>query len=203
MSAVMADPAAAEAPVRRPKKKLLLIGAVALVLVLALGAATVVFDPYADDALLAELDVDRADTLDELLSACTVVALHAPSTPQTHHMIGRRELSLMRDGATLINTARASLIDTDALLDELRSGRLRAALDVFDEEPLPPDHPLRKLAAAGGVAADNLLLTPHVASHTRQAYHRQGDIVVEEIRRFAQGHPLRYAVTPQMLLTMA
>ena len=162
----------------------------------ALGAPTIVYDPYADDRLLADLDADRAETLDELLAGCTVVALHAPSTPETRHMLGRRELSLLRDGAVLINTARATLIDTDALVDELRTGRISAALDVFDEEPLPPDHPLRTLG-------DNVLLTPHVASHTHQAYHRQGDITVEEIRRFAQGQPLRYAVTPQMLLTMA
>ena len=161
----------------------------------ALGVQTMVFDPYADRQLIAELDGERVDSLDEVLSGCNVVALHAPSTPETHHMIGRRELSLLRDGAILINTARASLIDPEALLAELRTGRISAALDVFDEEPLPADSPLRRL--------ENVLLTPHVASHTTQAYYRQGDATVEEIRRFAQGQPLRYAVTPEMLLTMA
>jgi phosphoglycerate dehydrogenase-like enzyme len=161
----------------------------------ALGVQTVVFDPYASDQLLVELDVEKVESLDELLSGCNVVALHAPSTSETRHMIGRRELSLMPDGAILINTARASLIDSDALLEELRTGRISAALDVFDEEPLPVDSPLRQL--------ENVLLTPHVASHTSEAYHRQGDATVEEIRRFAQGQPLRYVVTPEMLLTMA
>jgi phosphoglycerate dehydrogenase-like enzyme len=164
-------------------------------MVRALGVRTVVYDPYAGEQLISELDAERVESLDELLGGCTVVALHAPSTPQTRHMIGRRELSLLADGAVLINTARASLIDSDALLAELRAGRISAALDVFDEEPLPADSPLRQL--------DNVLLTPHVASHTSQAYHRQGDVTVEEIRRFAQGQPLRYAVTPEMLLTMA
>jgi hypothetical protein len=68
-----------------------------------------------------------------------IVAVHAPTLPQTHHLIGRRELALMRDGAGLINTARSWLVDEAALIDELRSGRISAALDVFDEEPLAPD----------------------------------------------------------------
>jgi phosphoglycerate dehydrogenase-like enzyme len=161
----------------------------------ALKVPTVVYDPYATDRTLAELDAEKIESLDELLSGCNIVALHAPSTPETRHMIGRRELSLLPDGAILVNTARASLIDSEALLKELRTGRISAALDVFDEEPLPVNSPLRQL--------DNVLLTPHVASHTSQAYHRQGDATVEEIRRFAQGQPLRYAVTPEMLLTMA
>lgn len=161
----------------------------------ALGAATVLFDPYASDQLIAELDVEKAQSLEELLTGCTVVTLHAPATPQTRHMIAQRELSLLPDGAILINTARSSLIDTAALLSELRTGRISAALDVFDEEPLPTDSPFRRL--------ENVLLTPHVASHTQQAYHRQGAVTVEEIRRLVEGEHLRYAVTPEMLLTMA
>jgi phosphoglycerate dehydrogenase-like enzyme len=81
------------------------------------------------------------------------------------------------------------------LLEELRTGRISAALDVFPEEPLSKDSPFRAL--------ENVLITPHVASHTPQCYHRQGDAVVEEIRRLAEGFPPRYAVTPEMLATMA
>ena len=141
------------------------------------------------------MDVERVASLDELLAGCRVVALHAPSTPQTYRMIGRRELALMRDGAILVNTARASLIDTDALLAELRKGRISAALDVFDEEPLPLDSPLRTLP--------NVILTPHVASHTVNTHLRQGELTVDEVQRFVAGQPLRYAVTPEMLATMA
>ena len=161
----------------------------------ALGVQTSVYDPYLDAARAAEMDVDRVESLDELLAHSTAVALHAPATRETRHMIGRRELALLPDGAVFINTARPSLVDHDALLDELRAGRISAALDVFPEEPLPLDSPLRRL--------DNVLLTPHVASHTSQCYHRQGDLTVDEIRRLAHGQPLRYAVTPEMLPTMA
>src|SRR5439155_26877213 len=111
----------------------------------ALGVQTIVYDPYLDVARAAELDVERAQTLHELLRGCTAVALHAPATPQTQHMIGARELALLPDGAILINTARASLVDEEALLSELRSGRISAALDVFSEEPLPPNSALRRL----------------------------------------------------------
>ena len=161
----------------------------------ALGVHTSVYDPYLDNARVADMDVERVETLDELLSNCTAVALHAPATPETRHMIGRRELAMLSDGAIFINTARPSLVDHEALLDELRAGRISAALDVFPEEPLPTDSPFRRL--------DNVLITPHIASHTTQCYYRQGDCVVEEIRRLAYGEPLRYAVTPEMLPTMA
>jgi phosphoglycerate dehydrogenase-like enzyme len=161
----------------------------------ALAVETSVYDPYLDNAGAAEMDVERVETLDELLSGSTAVALHAPATPETRHMIGGRELALLPDGAIFINTARPSLVDHEALLNELRAGRISAALDVFPEEPLPADSPFRRL--------ENVLLTPHVASHTTQCYHRQGDCVVDEIVRLACGQPLRYAVTPEMLPTMA
>ncbi|MDB5326175.1 MAG: hypothetical protein JWM57_1744 [Phycisphaerales bacterium] len=160
-----------------------------------LGVETRVFDPYLTAERAAAMDVDRADNLDELLTTCRVIALHAPATPQTHHMIGRRELAMLADGAVLVNTARSALIDTDALITELRRNRISAALDVFDEEPLPADSPLRTLP--------NLIVTPHVSSHTRGTYVRQGDLVVDEIERFVRGDAPRYAVTPDMLATMA
>jgi phosphoglycerate dehydrogenase-like enzyme len=110
-------------------------------------------------------------------------------------MIGKREFALMRDGACFVNTARSSLVDQDAMLHELRKGRISAALDVFDEEPLPVTSPLRSLP--------NVILTPHVASHTINTHLRQGELAVDEVARFVKGQPLRYAVTPEMLATMA
>ncbi|MGB7161554.1 MAG: hydroxyacid dehydrogenase, partial [Tepidisphaeraceae bacterium] len=160
-----------------------------------LGVETWVFDPYLTAERAAAMDVERVTSLDDLLSSCRVIALHAPSTPQTYKMIGQRELALMKDGAILINTARSSLIDGHALLDELRKGRISAALDVFDEEPLPVDSPLRSLT--------NVILTPHVASHTANTHFRQGELTVDEVERFVRGEPLKYAVTPEMLATMA
>jgi phosphoglycerate dehydrogenase-like enzyme len=164
-------------------------------LVRALGVETWAYDPYLSDARAAELGVRRVQTLDELMAGCDIVSIQAPSTPETHKMIGRRELGLLRDGARLINTARSWVIDMDALLEELRSGRISAALDVYDQEPLPSDHPLRSL--------DDVILTPHVASATPQCHFRQGQMTVDELERFVRGQPLRYEVTRQMLATMA
>ncbi len=160
----------------------------------AVEAEVWVYDPYLSEARAAELGVRKA-ALDELLSQCPIVSLQAPSTSETYHMIGARELGLLPDGAIFINTARSWLVDQEALLAELRSGRIQAALDVFDQEPLPEDHPFRKL--------DNVVLTPHIAGATIQARHRQGQVVVEEIQRFLKGDPLRYQVTREMLDIMA
>ena len=101
----------------------------------------------------------------------------------------------MQDGAIFANTARSWAIDMDALLAELQSGRIQAALDVFDQEPLPEDSPFLEL--------DNAILTPHVAGGTIEARQRQGQYMVEEMQRFLAGEPLRYQVTKSMLATMA
>src|SRR5690242_11907793 len=96
-------------------------------MLVALGAEVVVYDPYLTDERAAQLGVRRT-TLDELLRTSRVVALHAPTLPETHHLIGARELALMPDGSSLVNTARSWLIDSPALLAELRTGRIDAAL---------------------------------------------------------------------------
>ncbi len=158
------------------------------------GARLLIYDPYLSETDANSMCVVKT-MLDELLASCTVVALHAPSLPETHHMIGARELTLMQDGALLINTARSWLIDHDALLRELSTGRISAALDVYDQEPLPVDSPLRRLP--------NVLLTPHIGSYTREAYFEQGQIVVDEIRRFLAGDPLKYAIQKEQMATMA
>lgn len=149
-----------------------------------------VYDPYLTEARAGELGVTKVD-LAQLLSQCRIVSIHAPSTAETHHMIGAHELALLPDGAMLVNTARAWVVDQEALLAELQSGRIQAALDVFDQEPLPRDHPF--------LALDNVFLTPHIAGASIQARHRQGRLIVEEIRRFLAGEPLRYQLTAQML----
>ncbi|MFI6292340.1 hydroxyacid dehydrogenase [Nonomuraea sp. NPDC050790] len=153
-------------------------------LVRALGAEVIVHDPYHEASV----------GLDELVSTSQVVALHAPVLPETRHMIGARELALMPDGAMLVNTARSWLVDQEALLAELKTGRVDAALDVFDEEPLPIGHPFRELP--------NVLLTPHQAAGTVECYRRLGDIVTGEIARFAAGRSLEHEVTAEMLTRM-
>jgi phosphoglycerate dehydrogenase-like enzyme len=160
----------------------------------ALEADVWVFDPYLTEKGAAELGVKKV-SLDELLTQCPVISLQAPVTKETTKMIGKRELALIRDGGILVNTARPSLIDTDALLKELQSGRISAALDVFDEEPLPENNPYRGLK--------NVLLSPHIAGASAQTRHRQGRIIAEEFARFFGGEPLKYGIKLEMLATMA
>ncbi|WP_343441964.1 hydroxyacid dehydrogenase [Micromonospora schwarzwaldensis] len=161
-----------------------------LELVRVLGADVSVHDPTLTAADAARLGA-RLVGLDDLLTGSRVVALHAPTLPETRHLLGARELALMPDGAGLVNTARSWLVDEAALVAELTAGRLDAALDVFDDEPLPTGHPLRTLP--------NVLLTPHQAAGTVQGRRRQGEIVVDEIARHLAGQPLTHAVTPDLL----
>jgi phosphoglycerate dehydrogenase-like enzyme len=158
------------------------------------GAEVWVYDPYMSAQRATELGVHKVE-LDELMTGCPVVSLQAPVTEETHHMIGAHQLELLQDGAILINTARAWVVDGEALLNELKTGRISAALDVFDQEPLPPDNPYREL--------DNVFMTSHIAGHSVQARHRQGQFMVQEIQRFLSGEALQYQVTADMLDSMA
>lgn len=160
----------------------------------ALGAQVLVADPLLSAEEAEGLGAELVP-LDVLLATSRVVALHAPSLPETRHLLGARELGLLPDGAGLVNTARSWLVDEDALLAELRTGRVDAALDVFDEEPLPSDHPLRALP--------NVLLTPHHAAGTVECRLRQGAVVAEEVRRHVAGEALEHAVGPAELRWMA
>lgn len=163
-------------------------------LIRALGARPLLVDPTIDAQAAIGLGAELVD-LDEAMRRARIVAVHAPTLPETHHLIGRRELALMRDGAGLVNTARSWLVDESALVDEVRAGRLSAAVDVFDEEPLAADNPLRRLGGA--------LLTPHRAAGTREGRLRQGRIVADEISAFIGGAPLVHEVDRSMLSTMA
>lgn len=163
-------------------------------LALALGARISVYDPYLTESEAATLGVIKME-LPELMEGSQIVAVHAPSLPETHHMIDAKMLSLLPDGAGLVNTARSWLVDEVALLAEVTSGRIDAALDVFDEEPLPADHPFRSLP--------NVLLTPHRAAGTVQGRRRGGHIVVAEIERHINGEPLAYEIMPEDLKRMA
>lgn len=162
------------------------IGRIFIEMVRALGARVRVCDPYLSQKDAAALDVETC-SLNELMAGCRVVVVHAPTTPETHHMIGARELSLLPDNALIVNTARSWVMDQDKLLAELQTGRIRAALDVFDIEPLPMDHPFRGLP--------NVILTPHMAGATLQARWRQGDCVVRDLTAVFTGTPMSHEVT--------
>jgi phosphoglycerate dehydrogenase-like enzyme len=124
--------------------------------------------------------------LDSLLPQAEIVILILPSTRESHHLIGRSQLALMPQGALLVNAARGPIVDTNALIEALHAGRIRAALDVTDPEPLPEGHPLWN--------CPNLLLTPHVAGATPQFAPRALRIAADELRRYIAGEPLKNAV---------
>ncbi|MGW4896928.1 hydroxyacid dehydrogenase [Kitasatospora sp. NPDC004240] len=142
-------------------------------------------DPYVDDAEAARLGA-RAVGLDELCAASDVVSVHAPELPETHHLIDGRRLALMRDGATLVNTSRGSLVDQDALVRELVTGRLDAVLDVTEPEVLPADSPLYDLP--------NVVLTPHVAGSLGRELHRMAAAAADELARYTAGRPFAHPV---------
>lgn len=158
------------------------------------GVDILVSDPYAQSDAVAASGATLVQ-LDELVSSCSVVVLCAALTPETRGMFATRRLSLLRDGSYLINVARGGLIDIEALLEELRKGRITAALDVTDPlEPLPADHELRKLP--------NVTLTPHIAAGGIEMRREMGAVAVEEVVRFATGRPPLNCVTLEMLATM-
>ncbi|WP_067823001.1 2-hydroxyacid dehydrogenase [Nocardia inohanensis] len=130
-------------------------------------------------ATTARAGVRAVSELPELLPDFDAVVMMVPVTAETRHLVDAEFLARMPDGAILVNVARGPIVVTDALLAELNSGRLRAALDVTDPEPLPPDHPLW--------TAPGLVLTPHVAGSTRGSFERAYAVAADEIARFARG----------------
>ncbi len=125
--------------------------------------------------------------LQRLLATSDCVVLCAPETPRTRGIIDAGALRAMKPTAVLVNVARGRLVDEDALVEALRTGEIRgAALDVFQEEPLPADHPFWTLP--------NVLLTPHVSAVTRHFWRRETDLILENLRRFFAGEPLRNVV---------
>lgn len=131
-------------------------------------------------------EVHAIAALDGLLPQTDVVVLILPSTAETHHLIGARQMELMRQGALLVNAARGPVVDTDALVAALNAGKIRAALDVTDPEPLPPGHPLWQ--------CPNLLITPHIGGSSTQFAPRAVKTAEDELRRYIAGEPLKNVV---------
>ncbi|KTA85313.1 D-2-hydroxyacid dehydrogenase [Aeromonas salmonicida] len=137
---------------------------------------------YAQSQIGASHNEDRLP-LDALLQSSDVVSLHCPLTPYTHHLIGERELALMKPGALLINVGRGDLVDEAALLKALANGRLGGAgFDVASVEPPPPDHPLMQ-----ALQYPNFILTPHVAWASEESMQRLADQLIDNINAFAEG----------------
>ncbi len=129
-----------------------------------------------------EPKVFPVSALDSLLPRAEIVVLILPLTAESRHLIGSRQLGLMQQGTLLVNAARGPIVDTDALVQALHSGRIRAALDVTDPEPLPEEHPLW--------SCPNLLLTPHVAGSSPQFGPRSLRNAAAELRRYIAGEPM-------------
>lgn len=128
--------------------------------------------------------------LDRLLPRADYLVLAVPQTDETRGLVGARELGMLPDGAVVINVARGAVLDENALIDALGTGRLRGAgLDVFAREPLPEKSPLWHLP--------NVLVTPHVSGASTRFWRRQTDLIVENLRRYLRGEPLRNTVDKQ------
>jgi glyoxylate reductase len=132
----------------------------------------------------AETELAEYRQLDDLVADADIVTLHAPLTPETRGLIDARRLALLRDGACFVNTSRGEIVDEEALVAELVSGRIRAGLDVFAHEPSVPEELL---------SLDNVVLTPHLGSGTRQAREAMTRLVVDNILAWERGEAL---VTP-------
>jgi phosphoglycerate dehydrogenase-like enzyme len=154
------------------------------------GCRVLASEPVPDGDLCQALEIECV-ALDALLEQADVVTLHAPLTTQTRGLIGARELARMRPSAILVNTSRGGLVDQDALVEALASGRIGgAALDVFEREPLPSDHPLTRMP--------NVILSGHAATFTRGGIAAMIDVVVANLLDVAAGRlPAGRTVNPE------
>jgi len=145
-----------------------------------------VYDTYkVDRDFLRTVNAEQV-SLDELLSTCSVVSLHMALGDKTRGMIGKRELSELRDGTLLVNTSRGAIVDEAALISELSTGRIRAVLDVFCHEPLEADSPLRRM--------DNVYLIPHKAGPTFDLRRLIGRRLADDAVSFTRGEKLYYMI---------
>ena len=152
---------------------------------LGLEMRVVAYDPFVAKDRFRELGAEHVETVDELYAQCDFVTVHLPLTPETRQSIGAEAFAKMRDGVRLVNAARGALLDEDALLDALRSGKVAAAaLDVFSAEPY--EGPLLGL--------DNVVVTPHLAASTEEAQDRAGVIVAEQVVAALEGGLVTNAV---------
>jgi D-3-phosphoglycerate dehydrogenase len=148
-----------------------------------LGMNVIAYDPYNDEA---------KHSLDELLAQADVVSMHAIVTPETQGLMGAAQFAAMKDGAIYVNTARAMLHDTDALVAALQSGKVGAAgLDHFVGEHLPPDHPL--------CGMQNVVLTPHIGGATYDTEANHSRLIADDLARLLGGERPLHIVNPEVL----
>ena len=146
------------------------------------------YDPYITDGIFKKLNVTRLSSAEDLFRICRIISIHAARTSETYHIIDKNLLSKLEPGAIIINTARGNLIDTNALIAELKTGRIHAALDVFEEEPLSKNSELRGL--------ENCMLMSHLAGPTPDRWVDMGNLAVENIENFVNGRDVLFRITP-------
>lgn len=159
------------------------------------NVSILLYDPYCTIETAATYQAQKVDLL-TLMQKSDIVSLHAPITPETINMLGSEQFTAMKDGALFVNTARGVLVDHDALLHELKTGRIWAILDVTDpKEPLPRDSEFFQL--------ENCVVLPHIAGASVEARQRQGRYMAEDILRYFKGESLRFGIRPDQWKTMA
>ncbi|MEX2422103.1 MAG: phosphoglycerate dehydrogenase, partial [Actinomycetota bacterium] len=162
------------------------VGALVAQRTAAFGMRVIAFDPYVPKDRAKEMGVELMPTLEALLVQSDFLTIHLPRTPETEGLIGERELSLVKEGARLVNTSRGGIVDEQALAKALEEGRLAgAALDVFEHEPAE-DSPL--------FAFEQVIATPHLGASTTEAQDKAGASVAEMVRLALRGEFVPYAV---------
>ncbi|WNQ11376.1 hydroxyacid dehydrogenase [Paenibacillus aurantius] len=154
----------------------------------------VVYDPFVSEEKAQHMGAQKV-TLEELLAQSDVISIHLPSIPETHHMFNRERFALMKDTCVLINTARGSVIDEDALVAELEKGRFFACLDVTEPEPPSPDHPFRRLP--------NVVLTPHIAGAVNNGMQRIAQATIHDLQAFIGGRSMSGEVLAEHMHLLA
>lgn len=149
------------------------------------------FDPYVTPERARELGVERVDTVEQLLPEADFVSIHAPYTPETHHVVDAARLKLMKPTAFVINCARGGLVDETALAEALKAGTIAGAgIDTFADEPPEPDNPLLSLPSC--------IVTPHVAGASQEARVETSRMVGEEVLRVLKGEAPRYSYNSEL-----
>ena len=170
------------------------IGRTIIDLLRGFGLRWRVYDPYAVRSLAPDYPV-QFSSLQAVLNSSRVLVLTAALTEETRGLLNRKNLSRLRDGSTVINIARGGLVDLESLTAEVRTGRLRCAIDVSDPlEPLPAKHRLRSLPGA--------IVTPHIGGGSLKARHEMADDLIDDLERFFEGKPVKNRVTISMLARM-
>ncbi len=145
------------------------------------------YDPFIPEKVFKQYNITRLNSVEELFQTCRIISVHAANTSETYHAVSKNILSKLENGGVIINTARGSIIDTEALIAELKTGRIEAALDVFEQEPLSEDSELRVL--------ENCLLMPHLAGPTPDQWVDMGNLTVMNIENFINGREVLHRIS--------